>query len=258
MKKLIIPFIVILITGLIVINYFSFKSPKNDKIITQSTIYSLYETNELNIFIYANRKTAYQSVQAITSAYISDIDQSKKLKVELNKITKTNSFKYLEETFGCYLYNFTVPKLTTYFYIEQAYLILKLSNNDQLILTLGTFDYYVETDLLTLKELSGTRYSDFPCLKTITFSFDTDQDIYISRIHLANNLYEVVNKELAAGQTLTIELNKLLYKADQLAIKIVYYIEDELYEAVLPYYLYYSSNENFLIYGSINNVEIIN
>lgn len=257
MKKIVIPIVVIFISGLIIINYLSFKSPKTDKLISQNKIYSLYDINEISINLYANRKTAYQNIDAINNCYISDIENNKKLKIDLITINKTEQYDYLNETYTSYNYLFSLPNIDNYFYIEEAYLTITLQTADKITIKIGSFDYYVENSNLKINELSGTRYEDFPSLNKIVLAFDLEEPIYISKVYFNNKIYNNVNKIVNKDEVLEIELSKQLFKIDIISLKLTYYIDDQQYEYILPYYLYYQTNENPLLYGSLNNVTII-
>lgn len=258
MKKIIIPIVILLIGGLIYINYLSYKAPQKDKLLSQQTTYSLYQTNALNVLLYANRKTAYQHEDAIITSYISNLDESKKLTVQLKSISKMNQYKYLEENFTCYSYTFELPAIDSYFFITEAYLTIRLKSSEEVKLKLGTFDYYTDIEPFSIVELYGTRYEDFPTLKSLTFKLDLPDEIKISRIHLSNAAFTIIDEPLNSNEAITIELPKNIYKIEQLAIKVVYYIDEQLYEGMLPYYLYYTSNENPLIYGNLNDIKILN
>ena len=69
MKKVLFPLLIVLLSGLIYLNYLAYKSPKEDKIISQATTYSLTELDQLNLKLYANRKTAFQEKEAINNLF---------------------------------------------------------------------------------------------------------------------------------------------------------------------------------------------
>lgn len=258
MKKIIIPIVVVLISGLIVINFISFKSPSKDKMISQLKTYSINQTNNLNINLYANRKTAYQTLDAIDISYISDLDESKKLQVELNEIIKLDKYKYLDDSFTNYLYKYSLPTVNSYFYIDEAFLTIRLKSGEEQTFPIGSLDYYLSDDIAIINELYGSRFDDFPALESISFNLSLNEDIYIERIHISNKIYEVIGKEVKNNELIKINLSKQTKISDQLTIKIVYFINTEKYELYLPYYLYYETNENPLLYRSINNVTILN
>ncbi len=258
MKKLIIPISVILISGLIVLNYLYFKMPKKDLIISQNKTYGLYNTRDFNVYLYANRKNAYLKSDAIENSSIHNLEETKKLPLELKEITKLDSYPFLEQTFTCYNYYFNIPYLDQYFFISDAYLTLELKNGEYLTVKIGSFDYYPLTETVDFITLYGKRYADIPALKEITFSLLLNETITIEKVSLSNQVFVTLSKELTSGEALTVELPPQTQISDQLAIKVEYLIDDQKYFMILPYYRYYDTNENPLLYRELNYIYDLN
>ena len=123
MKKLFIPLIILLISGLIVLNYLAYKSPKIKKMVSQRTIYQT-SNDKLNIALYSNYQGPYQTLTAIESVYL--IEDSKRLEVMLTEINKSYDYKYLKETFYKYVYTLTLPILENHYYMNEAYVEINL------------------------------------------------------------------------------------------------------------------------------------
>lgn len=257
MKKIFIPIIVILITLLIYINFKAYKAPKDSLIISQQKAYSLKKDEDLNIYLYTNKHNAFFEKEAVEDVYLENNKESKRLSLKLNQVIKLNKYDYLDESFTQYNFNFTIPELSSYFYIEEAYLFIRLKNGHEQKLSIGSFDYYTEESKLDLVLLYGTRYDDFPTLETISFKFNLKESIFIEHIYLSNSLFTYVGKTIKDDELLEVNFNKQDKITDQLAIKIVYQLNNDYYEEVLNTYLFYESFENPLDYGVLNNVYII-
>lgn len=256
-KKIFLPIIIFLISVLIVINFLAYKSPQESKIISQQQAYSLTEDSDFNILLYANRKTAYQEKEAILDIYLSNLDETKKLALELKSIKTTNEYKYLEEKYKQYLYSFILPEIKADYYIEDAYLFIRLKNGHEKTLKIGSFDYYLKEQNLNLTELSGRRYDDFPTLSTINLKFSLEEDIFIDHLYLSKNLFVYVGKTIKDNELLTVSIPKQDKITNHLAIKLTYQVQGEPYTEILPYYLFYETNENPLEYGFLNNVYLL-
>lgn len=257
MKKFLIPFIVILISVLIYINFLSFKSPKEGKLITQNKVYSIKDNNNLNILIYANKKTAYQDKSLIKDVFLTNKEETKKLPLEINSINGLNKYKYLDESFTCYNYSFLILSLNEHYYISDAYLFIRLNNGHENKLKVGSFDYYIDKDILNITELFGRRHDDFPSLSSVSIKFDLNEDIYIEQLYLANDIFITVKKEVKDDELITISIPKQTKIIDVLSLKIIYQINDSTYETIIPSHIFYETNENPLDYGILNNVYII-
>lgn len=256
-KKIFLPVIIFLISILIVINFLAYKSPKETKIISQQQAYSLTDDANLNILLYANRKTAYQEKEALLDVYLINKDETKKLTLELNTIKPLGEYKYLEEKYKEYRYNFILPEINTYYYLEDAYLFMRLKNGHEKTIKIGSFDYYLKEQNLNLIELSGRRYDDFPALSSISLKFLLKEDIFIDHLYLSKDLFIYVGKMITDNELITIKIPKPDKITNHLAIKLTYHIGNEFYTEILPYYLFYETNENPLDYGFLNNVYLL-
>jgi len=256
-KKLFLPFIIILISFLLIINYLAYKSPIEAKLITQQKAYSVDNNNSLNILIYANKKTAFQEKEAIEKTYLCNFDETKKLEISLNNIRAVNDYKYLKETYKEYMYTFSLPVIDNYFYIEDAYLFIRLKNSKEMNFKLGSLDYYNNEPNLDITELYGQKHADFPTLKTINIRFNLTEDIFIEHVYLANNVFTYVGKTITNDELVTIDFPKLDKITDKLIIRIDYQISGALYTTTTPYFMFYESIENPLIHSVLNNVYIL-
>lgn len=258
MKKIFLPVIIFLISALIVINYLAYKAPKKSKIISQQQAYSLTEDANLNVLLYANRKTGFQEKDAIKDVYLINLNETKKLNLQLESIALLHEYKYLEEKYRQYRYNFSLPEINAYYYIEDAYLLIRLKNGHEQTLKIGSFDYYLKEENLNLIELFGRRYEDFPCLSSISLKFSLKEDIFVDHLYLSTNLFVYVGKTVTNDELLTISIPKQDKITNHLALKLTYQLNGEPYTEILPYYLFYETNENPLDYGFLNNVYLLN
>lgn len=256
-KKIFLPFIILLICFLLVINYLSYKSPTETKLITQQKAYSLSGDTNLKILMYTNRKTAYQEKEAFDVVFLCDFDETKKLNLKLLNISKSSKYEYLKEKYQEYQYTFKLPILNADFFIEEAYLYIRLKNGNEQKFKVGSFDYYYIEELLNITELFGKRYADFPTLESVSIRFSLTEDIYINNIILTKNLFTYVGKTVTDNELITINFDKLDKITDELTIKIDYHINGEQYESITPYFIFYETFENPLIYGVLNNVYLL-
>lgn len=256
-KKIFLPFIIIFISFLLVINYLAYKSPVETKLITQQKVYSVGNNNNLNILIYANTKTAFQEKEAIEKAYLCNFDETKKLEITINNIKALNNYKYLKETYKEYMYTFNLPAIDNYFYIKDAYLFIRLKNSKEMSFKLGSFDYYNNEELLDITELYGQKYNDSLTLKNINLRFSLTEDIFIEHVYLANSLFTYVGKTITNNELLTIDFPKLDKITDKLVVKIDYQKNGVSFTTITPYFMFYESNENPLLYSILNNVYLL-
>lgn len=255
MKKLFIPLIILLLSGLIVLNYLAYKSPKIKKMISQRTIYQTSD-DKLNIALYSNYKGPYQTLEAIESVYL--FEKGKRLEVILLEINKSYDYKYLKETFHKYIYTLTLPVLENHYYMNEAYLEINLKNGESETFLLGSFDYYYqENHNLDLVELHATKYDDAYQIKDISIKFNLDKEIFVNKIKLSNEI--VVNvAETIKDDVLVVSVPKLMKIVDALSLVIFYEVDGNEYMEVLPYYLFFDAIENILEYGYLNYVKAIN
>lgn len=252
MKKFIIPITIILISGLLILNYFAYKSPKVKKMLAQKTIYQTKET-QLTIPLYANYKGAYQDVEAISSVFL--IDGSKRLEIIPLSISPSTKYTYLKETFTKYNYVFMLPALENHYYMDEAQLEILLKNGDKATFSIGSFDYYYqEHATLELIELYANKYEDAYQVKDITIKFQLDTPIVIEKIKLSNTLTIYVDKTIQHDQ-FSITIPKQYKIIDQVALVIYYEKNNQTYIEVLPDYLFFDSHENKLDYGYLNDVK---
>lgn len=256
-KKIFLPFIVILISFLLVINYLAYKSPAQSKLITQQKAYSISKDNSLNILIYANTKTAFLEKEAIEKAYLCNFDETKKLEITIKTINKINEYQYLKETYKEYLYSFSLPVINNYFYIEDAYLYIRLKNNKEMSFKLGSFDYYSDEETLNITELYGQKYTDFPTLENIKIRFSLAEDIFIEHVYLSHNLFTYVGKTVTDNELLTINFHKVDKITDKLTVRIDYQLNGGSYTTLTPYFMFYESHENPLAFSVLNNVYLL-
>ncbi len=257
MKKVLFPLLIVLLSGLIYLNYLAYNSPKEDKIISQATTYSLTELDQLNLKLYANRKTAFQEKEAINNLFLHNVEQTKKLTVEIVEIKKLQNYSYLSDKYTCYSYLLELPSLDTHFFINEAYLTIRLKNGHECSLFIGSFDYYRKSSNLDLVELYGTRHPDFPALDSVSFKFNLAEEIFLDHLFISNKVRVYLGKSLASDELLTVILPAQNQISDCLVLKLVYQQNGQLLTEHLPYYLYYETWENPLNYGLINYVYLL-
>lgn len=255
MKKIFIPLIILLLSGLLVLNYLAYKSPKIKKMVSQRTIYQT-NNDKLKIALYSNYKGPYQTFEAIESVYL--FEEGKRLEVVLTEINKSYDYQYLKETFHKYVYTLTLPVLENHYYMNEAYLEINLKNGESEIFLLGSFDYYYqENSKLDLTELHATKYDDAYQIKDISIKFNLDKEIFISEVKLSNEVTINVAKTIK-DDVLVVNVPKLMKIVDALSLVIFYQVDDNEYIEVLPHYLFFDGVENILEYGYLNYVKVIN
>lgn len=254
MKKVFIPLVILLLSGLIVLNYLAYKSPKVKKMVSQRTIYQT-SNDKLDIAIYSNYKGPYQTIDAIESVYL--FEEAKRLEVVLLEINKSYDYKYLKETFHKYIYTLSLPILENHYYMEEAYLEINLKNGESETFLLGSFDYYYkEGNNLDLIELHATKYDDAYQIKDISVKFNLDKEIFIDKIKLSNEISINVGKFIK-DDVLVINVPRLMKIVDALSLVIHYEVDGNEYVEVLPHYLFFDGLENILEYGYLNYVKVI-
>lgn len=256
-KKIFFPLIIVLICFLLAINYLAYKSPSESKIITQQKVYSLTSDNNLNILIYTNKKTAFTEIAAIEKVYLESIDEVKKLELDLLNITALNKYKYLKENYQEYKFTFKLPELNDYFYIDEAYLYIRLKNALENKFKIGSFDYFNSSEVLNVVELFGKRYSDFPTLESVSLRFSLTEDIFVEHVYLSKNIFTYVGKTVKDNDLLIVNFKQLDKITNELTIKIDYQINGEFYTTNTPYFIFYETNENPLEYSLLNNVYLL-
>ncbi len=255
-KKIIFSLVIVILSGLIYLNLLAYKSPQKATIISQAKVYSLLQNEEFNVYLYANKPTAYQKLDAIVDVNIHSSDNTKKLTATVKDIIKVGTYKYITDNYYCYCYTVILPKLTNYYYIEDAFFSINLKNGDFLTVKLGTFDYYFENSNLELTELFGLR-DELPRLKMISFKFDLAADIFIKELYLSHNIAVSINKTVSSDQLIEVAIPPHVLISDLLAVKINYELNGQADSFVFPYYLYYETLENPLDYGILNNVYLL-
>lgn len=254
-KKVFVPIIVILISGLLLLNYWAYKSPKQHKMIAQKTVYSLGYTKAFTISLYSNYKGAYQLIEAIEVASIENMNGTKKLEVKLENITKSNQYKYLDETYHKYLYHIELPELNDYFYIEEAYFNLRLKNGEETKFMMGSFDYYQPIEnTLNLIELYGRKNTKFPSLDQVSLKIDMTEPIFIEYLVISSTDVIQVNQMVRDSSLIQIDIPQINKTFNQLSFKLIYSVGEVRKEEILPYYLFYETIENPLDYGVLNHV----
>ena len=256
-KKVVVPLIVILISGLLLLNYWSYKSPQTHKMIAQKTVYSLGNTKTFTVSLYSNYKGPYQLLDAIEIVTIENMNGTKKIEVTLENITKSTQYKYLDETYRKYLYHIKLPDLNDYFYIEEAYFNLRLKSGEETKFLIGSFDYYKPIEnTLNLIELYGRKNSTFPALDQVSLRFEIIEPIFIEYLVISSTDIIQVNQMVRDDTLIKIDIPQIDKTFNQLSFKLIYTIEDVRKEEILPYYLFYETNENPLEYGVLNHVYV--
>lgn len=253
MKKILLPLVVLLLSGLLVLNYYAYQSPTIKKMISQQTIYQTKE-NEINIPLYSNHKGAYQTLDAIDQAFLKEADN--KLELLLTNIITGERYPYLKETYHKYIYTFSLPILENHYHMKDATLELYLKNGQSKQFLIGSFDYYYQPkNTLELTELHALKYEDAYQIKSISMTFNLSEAIYVEHIKLSNDI--IIQVDQTITDKLEVSIPKLGKIVDRLSVVLVYTKADESYLEVLIDYLYFTSNENPLDYGYLNYVTLI-
>lgn len=258
MKKIVYPLIIVFISGLLVLNYYAYKSPKTNKVITQNKVYTILNEQNLLVPIYFNYKTPYVKEEAFESIYLIDAKEDNKLMLNINNINEVSKYSYLEESFKMYEYLFSLPTLTTDISLNEAYLLMNLKNGDSLKLLIGSFNYYYqEKHDLNLINYHATKKADLLEIETITMQFKLTEPIYLKEIKIGSNSYSYEH-EVIDEEEIKITVSTNMKVIDALSIKIIYLINDNLYEEVLPYFVFFEYFDNPLTYSVLNNVYQVN
>lgn len=249
------PIIVTLISCLLMLNYIAYKSPTEHKMISQKTVYSLGTTKDFTVSLYSNHVGAYQSFEAVDKVSIEDMDGKKKLDVNLEKISKSRRYKYLDEFYQKYNYHINLPNLNAYFYIEEAYLNIRLKNGEETKFLMGSFDYYQsDQNELDLVELYGRKNQSFPYLDKVSLKLNLDSPIFIEYMVISNSDIVTVNQLVETNNLVEINIPQINKTVNQISLKLIYLVNGERKEAILPYYLFYETLDNPLDYGLLNHV----
>lgn len=256
MKKVIYPILILVVSGLIIINYLAYKSPKTHKMISTKKLYSIVNDQHLHVSLYSNHHGKYQTLDAIESVYIKD--DLKRLEIVPLSIEKGTKYSYLKEHYYEYFYTFSLPTLGEYFYILDAMLEIGLKNGEKTEFPIGSFDFYkVGKHNLNIVSLYGEKHEDAYQLKSITMKFLLEEPIFIHAIELSKN-HVIPYNQTVFLDSITVEIPKTTKIIDALSFKIHYSIQDVEYEEITPFYLFFESNENVLELSYITHVTRIN
>ncbi|MCK9165828.1 MAG: hypothetical protein RBS76_02025 [Acholeplasmatales bacterium] len=258
MKKLFYPLIILFIIVLMVINYLSYQAPKTKKFITQNKVYTNLNGEPLFVDIYCNHKSAYHQKEAFDEIFLKDDKGDNKWLLNLDDIFKKESYSYLKESFNCYLYCFTLPKLTIDVEMEEAYLVLKLKNGEELKLLIGSFNYYYQdNNNLNLIECFATKKDNLLELETVNLKFSLEEEFTITKLKIGSRSFNY-QKTVSAEEIVSLEIPPLLKIVDALSLKLTYQIGTREYHEVLPYFVFFENFENPLSFSILNNVYTVN
>lgn len=256
MKKLIYPVIILLIALLIFINYYAYKSPKINKIITQSKLYTILNEQNLLVNFYTNHQSPYLEYSAVESVYLED-NQNNRWLINLLNISKENSYDYLKEKFDNYLLTFSLPKLTTNVSMEEAYIKINLKNGDSKTFLIGSLNYYYQEETnLIINEYYATKKEHSLEVETISLKLELKEPIKIVNIFVGNYQH-YYDYYVDSNETILIAIPPLFKIVDSFSLKIIYEINDIEHIEILPFFIFFENYENPLSYGSLNNVYVI-
>lgn len=256
MKKIIYPILIILISGLLYLNYLFYKSPKKTKMISQPKLITITNDALMNVTLYANRKSAYTHKDAIEDAFLLNEDGMEKLTLTLEHIEKKEGYKYLKETFYTYRFQFILPVLDIDLEYLNASLLLRLKDGTEQEFFIGTFRYFNKaTPIISVDALYGRRYDDFPSLNKLIFKLD--EAVFIKNLIFSSSFVIPVNKSFMKGEEIEIDIPKHKLILDDFSAEVLYDIDGINYRGILPYYLYYETLENPLDYGILNHVYLL-
>lgn len=253
MKKVFYVIIIVIISGLLYLNYLSYKSPIKSKMISQPKLITITKDDLMRIKLYSNRKTAYTHKNAILDAFLLNEDGMEKLTLTLENIEKREPYKYLKETFDTYIYTFSLPVLDIDLEYLNSSLLLRLKDGSENLFHIGTFRYFHRsTPIIQIETLYGTRYDDFPSLDKLYFKLD--EDAFIKTLVFSSSLIVPINKHYPKGELIEVVVPKHKLILEDLAVEVLYEVDHVDYRGILPYYLYYETLENPLDYGILNHV----
>lgn len=257
MKKIIYPLILVLVAALIILNYYAYKSPKINKIITQSKSYTILNEQNLYVNLYSNHNSPFHSLEAIEAIYLEDISKNNRWPLEVITISKETKYEYLKEAFTNYLFCFSLPKLTTNVEMEEAYLKIILKNGLEKSFFIGSFNfYYQEESNLNLVSYYATKKEHLLEIETLTIKLDLKEALKIINIKVGSYLH-YYDQTLDVGESIVINLPTQSKIVDSLSVVISYQILNENYLEVLPYFTFFENFENPLNYSLLNNVYVI-
>lgn len=153
---------VILVCMMIVIIYQNQEKPVF-RLLTVSQYYSyLYEENQnIEIPIYINQEIhPMTQVDSYSNIYLSNETETKKIQIELTKISYGHEENYLNESYHQYLLYFKIPYLDNTYQIDDLYMHMTLINETSYTLYLGELsiiNMHEESEFILWNSLSGTK-----------------------------------------------------------------------------------------------------
>lgn len=257
MKKLIYPVIIVLIAVMIVINYYAYKTPKINKLITQNKVYTIINDQDLYVDLYSNYKSPFHLKEAIESVYLEDKRGENRWPLEINYISKEAKYEYLKDTYTNYLFCFSLPLLSTNFEMEEAYLKIILKNGEAEAFLIGSFNfYYQESSKLKIASYHATKKLELLEIELLTLKLDLEENIKVNYLKIGNYTY-YYDEIVQVDESIIISVPPLMKKASELSVLISYQILNVNYLEALPYFIFFESYENPLSYGVLNNVYTI-
>ncbi len=229
MKSFLFYVSVILLVSMLVILIKENEVKIEKRVLTVAQYYSYLSVEEgtMEIPFYLNEKNHPLSNQeSYMSIYFSNADETKKIQMHLKTINYGHVETYLNGTYHQYLIELELPYLNYDFIIQDLYMHVELTNNDQYEFYLGSFSLsYIENseEVLHWSGLNGNKAENSFLSRLYEIYMDYESmDSEISRIEIGID-FDVFFSIHEGRITLTIPEDS--YLLNEVPI-IIYYVID--------------------------------
>lgn len=231
MKHILTYFSILLIAVMMVLIIRHNEPKVSPKILTVSKYYSyLFDSDQkISVPIYLNIDNHPLSLmESYAHTFISNENETKKLEFDLYRVEKMGMETYLNEPYQLYHLVFVMPYLATDYYIEDCYLNITLTNDQQVLVYIGKMSLlYLNSDsnLLDWTSLSGIK----------------KENSFLSRLSEIHIRFSTLNNEI---QSIRIGND----------LEVTFFIDDHLLVIQIPDESYLLDNVPILI--TYSNTEI--
>jgi len=231
MKSLLFYVSVILLISMLVILIKENEVKFEKRILTVAQYYSYLSMDEgtMEIPFYLNEENHPLSNQeSYMSVYFSNADETKKIQMHLKDIHDGHVETYLSGTYHQYLLVLELPYLNYDFFIQDLYMHVELTNNDQYEFYLGSFSLsYIENseEVLHWSGLNGNKAENEFLSRLYEIYIDYDSmSSEISQIEIGVD-YDV-SFSIHEGR-ITLTIPKDSYLLNEVPI-IIYYVNNQI------------------------------
>lgn len=225
MKKL--GFYLLTLILVVVLIYFIRNNQRitHPKAITVATYYDYLYNGEQNIEIPIYLNDIHHPLTDLalySDTYLSSLDETKKLGVDLLHIYKEHQESYLSETYLKYIFVFEMPYLGSDYYIEDCYLTLRLDAHQAYTFYIGQMMLHSQRSSngpLDYLSLHGVKRENQQLSRVEKIHLELNRVVDIQQIWIGQNMDATYTWN---NQTLIIELPKADYLLYDFPIIITY------------------------------------